>query len=135
MAEGAEKISSDTDRDHYTLGNGRIVAYHDPVLDPSEFALDAIDLVGVQTRDIRLWNAPTVVGSAVGADRGGARVLLVNYDTPIDQGFPARIDGVFRRAMVVELDGEQRSLKAVKRGEATEVWVDRMGRFALIELR
>jgi len=135
MAEGAEKISSDTDRDHYTLGNGRIVAYHDPVLDPSEFALDAIDLVGVQTRDIRLWNAPTVVGSAVGADRSGARVLLVNYDTPIDQGFPARIDGVFRRATVVELDGEQRSLKAVKRGEATEVWVDHMGRFALIELR
>ena len=135
LAEGTEKTRSDNDRDHYTLGNGRVVAYHDPVLDPSEFALDVIDLVGVQTRDVRLWNAPTVVGSAVEAGRSAAQVHLVNYDTPIDRGFPTRVDGVFRRATVLEPNGEERRLKAVKRGEATEVWVDRIGRFALIELR
>ncbi len=135
VREGAEKVRSDTDRDHYTLGNGRVVAYHDAVLDPSEFALDVIDLVGVQTRDVRLWNAPTVVGSAVEADRTGAQIHLVNYDTPIERGFPARVDGVFRSATVLEPDGQTRSLKAVKRGDATEVWVDRIGRLALIQLR
>jgi hypothetical protein len=135
IEEGAEKVRSDADRDHYTLGNGRIVAYHDAVLDPSEFALDVIDLVGVQTRDVRLWNAPTVVGSAVEADRIGAQIHLVNYDTPIERGFPARVDGVFRRATVLEPNGQARSLKAVKRGDATEVWVDRIGRLALIQLR
>ena len=135
LADDAEKTRSDKYRDHCTLGNGRIVAYHDPALDPSEFALDVIDLVGVQTRDIRMWNAPTVVGSAVEAGRGVAQVHLVNYDEPLDQGFPTRVDGVFRRATVRGLDGEVRTLKAVKRGEMTEVWVDRIGRFALIELR
>ena len=135
LAEGASKTPSDRDRDHFSLGNGRIVAYHDPVLDPSEFALDVIDLIGVQTRDVRLWNAPTVVGSAFQAGRTAAQVHLVNYDTPLDQGFPTRVDGVFRRATVYEPDGEVRPLKAVKRGEATEIWVDRIGRFALIEVR
>lgn len=135
LAEGASKTRSDRDRDHFSLGNGRIVAYHDPILDPSEFALDVVDLIGVQTRDVRLWNAPTVVGSAFQAGRSAAQVHLVNYDTPLDQGFPTRVDGVFRRATVYEPDGEVRSLKAVKRGEATEIWVDRIGRFALIEVR
>ena len=135
LADGTEKTRSDKDRDHFSLGTGRIVAYHDPVLDPSEFALDVIDLIGVQTRDLRLWNAPTIVGSAVEAGRGAAQLHLVNYDEPIDQGFPTRVDGVFRRATVREIDGEVRTLKAVKRGEMTEIWVDRIGRFALIELR
>lgn len=135
LADGAEKTRSDKDRDHFSLGNGRIVAYHDPALDPSEFALDVIDLVGIQTRDLRTWDAPTIVGSAVEAGRGAAQVHLVNYDEPRDQGFPTRVDGVFRRATVRELDGKVRTLKAVKRGEMTEVWVDRIGRFALIELR
>ncbi len=135
LADGVEKTRSDKDRDHFSLGNGRIVAYHDPALDPSEFALDVIDLVGVQTRDIRMWDAPTIVGSAVEAGRGAAQVHLVNYDEPRDQGFPTRVDGVFRRATVREIDGEVRTLKAVKRGEMTEIWVDRIGRFALIELR
>ena len=62
----AVKTRSDRDRDHYEFGNGRIVAYHEPILDPSEFALDVIDLVGVGTRDLRLWNALTVVGLARG---------------------------------------------------------------------
>ena len=135
LAKGFAKIRSDRDRDHFSLGNGRIVAYHDPILDPSEFALDVIDLIGVQTRDVRLWNAPTVVGSTFEAGRTAAQVHLVNYDAPLDQGFPTRVDGVFRRATVYEPDGQVRPLKAVKRGEATEIWVDRIGRFALIEVR
>ena len=133
--DGAEKTRSDKDRDHYSIGRGRIVAYHAPVLDPSEFALDVIDLVGVRIRDLRLWNAPTVMGLATQSTRSSAQVHLINYDSPFDQGFPARVDGSFRTATLRDETGEARSLKVAKRGSSTEVWVDGIGRLALIELR
>ena len=135
LLEGAEKTRSDRDREHYSFGNGRIVAYHDPILDPSEFALDVIDLVGVRVRDLRLWNAPAVVGLATQRTESSAQIHLINYDAPLEQGFPARVDGVFRTATLRDAAGETRSLKTAKRGLMTEVWIDRLGRFALIELR
>ena len=135
LFEGVEKTRADRDRDHYTLGNGRIVAYRDPILDPSEFGLDVIDLVGVRVRDLRLWNAPAVLGLATQKRRSSAQVHLINYDAPLEESFPARIDGVFRTATLRDVKGETRALKAVKRGETTEVSIDRLGRMALIELR
>ena len=134
LFEGVEKTSADRDRDQYSFGSGRIVAYHDPILDPSEFALDVIDLVGVRVRDLRLWNAPAVVGLAAQHTRSSAQVHLINYDTPLEQGFPARVDGIFRTATLRDATGETRPLKAVKRGEMTEVWIDRLGRLAIIDL-
>ena len=133
----AVKTRSDRDRDHYEFGNGRIVAYHEPILDPSEFALDVIDLVGVGTRDLRLWNALTVVGLARGEARSRKAVMiLINYDeAPVEREFPARMEGVFRRATIMEPGREPRGLQAAKRGESTEVSVDGFGRIALIELR
>ena len=133
----AVKTRSDRDRDHYEFGNGRIVAYHEPILDPSEFALDVIDLVGVGTRDLRLWNALTVVGLARGEARSRKAVMiLINYDeAPVEREFPARMEGVFRRATIMEPGRDPRTLEAAKRGESTEVSVDGFARIALIELR
>jgi hypothetical protein len=131
----ARKGRTEEDRVYYSLGEGRIVAYQDVILDVSEFALDVIDLVGVLTRDLRLWNAETAAGLAngeLGASR--AYVSLVNYGDPIDQEFPARIEGHFPKATLHEPGQAPRPLSAAKRGPGTEVGVDRLQRFALIEL-
>ncbi|MBI3666375.1 MAG: hypothetical protein HY236_09160 [Acidobacteria bacterium] len=125
-----------TDRDIYTFGKGRIIAYHEPIVDPSEFALDVIDAVGVRTRDLRLWNAGAVVGVAT-EDRATGRVYvtLLNYAEPRDDDFPLRVDEVFQKATLLEPRAARpRELKAVKRGSGTEITVNRLGRFGLIVL-
>ena len=132
----AAKIRSDPDRDFYALGKGRIIAYHDPIADPSEFALDVIDAAGVRTRDLRLWNAGAVVGLAA-EDPGAGKtyVTLINYAGPRDDDFPLRVEGIFQRAAMLEPQAAgPRELKAVKRGSATEITVDRLGRCGLIVL-
>lgn len=130
---GAAKTRSDPDRDFHTLGQGRIVTYRDPIADPSEFALDVIDILGVRTRDLRLWNAGAVVGHVQGSS---ARTLLhvVNYGDSIEE-FPARVDGLFRQATLREPGAATpRPLPAVKRGQTTEITVQRLGRLATIVL-
>ncbi len=130
---GAAKTRSDPDRDFYTLGQGRIVTYRDPIADPSEFALDVIDILGVRTRDLRLWNAGAVIGHV---QSSGARAIvhLVNYGDSIEE-FPARVDGLFRQATLREPGAATpRPLPAVKRGQTTEITVQRLSRLATIIL-
>ena len=129
----AVKTRADEDRDHYSLGKGRIVAYRAPVADPSEFALDVIDLLGVRTRDLRLWNASAVLGLLSGQAK--PLIHLINYGAPLDQAFPARVDGLFRAAQFWEpgVPGPRR-LPAARRGSTTEITVDRLRRFAVITL-
>lgn len=130
---GAAKTRSDPDRDFHSLGQGRMVTYRDPIADPSEFALDVIDIVGVRTRDLRLWNAAAVMGQVQGS---GARAVLhlVNYGDSIEE-FPARVDGLFRQATLREPSATApRPLPAVKRGQTTEITVQRLGRLATIVL-
>jgi hypothetical protein len=128
---GAAKARSDEDRDHYTLGKGRVVVYREPIADPSEFALDVIDLLGVRTRDLRLWNAGAVIGMATGAGPR-AWIHLVNYGDSIE-GFPVRIEGLFRSATLHD-PGASRPLPAAKRGPTTEITVDRLNRLGVIAL-
>jgi hypothetical protein len=129
---GVRKRRADEDRDFYSLGKGHVLSYREPVADPSEFALDIIDAVGVRVRDLRLWNAGAVVGLLHRPPGGTLSVELVNYGSPRTDDFPVRVEGVFRKAVLREPASAPRVLKAVKRGTGTEITVDRLGRFASI---
>jgi hypothetical protein len=135
LAPGARKIRSDEDRDVYSVGKGQVIAYREPVQDPSEFALDVIDALGVRTRDLRLWNASSVIGLLHRARGGPLAVTLINYGFPRTFEFPVRVEGVYQKATLTAPGGEPaRQLKAVKRATGTEITVDRLGRLALIAL-
>ena len=135
LTPGARKIRSDEDRDVYSVGKGQVIAYREPVQDPSEFALDVIDALGVRTRDLRLWNATSVIGLLNRAPGGKLSLTLINYGYPREFEFPVRVEGVFGKATLIAPGGDApRQLKAVKRGTGTELTVDRLGRLALIAL-
>ena len=51
-----------------TLGKGQVVAYQRPIADPSEFALDVIDIITHRKRAVRLWNGPAVIALATGRE-------------------------------------------------------------------
>lgn len=130
---GGSKTRSDEDRDWYSVGQGRVVVYRETIADPSEFALDVIDILGVRTRDLRLWNASAVIGLLAGA---GPRVFLhlVNYGEPVE-AFPARVDGLFRAATLWEPGAASgRAVPAAKRGPTTEITVQKLARLATILL-
>jgi hypothetical protein len=130
---GGAKSRSDEDRDWYSLGQGRMVVYRDAIADPSEFALDVIDILGVRTRDLRLWNASAVIGLPAGAGPR-AYLHLVNYGEPVE-AFPARVDGLFRTATLWEPGAASgRALPVAKRGPTTEITVQKLARLATILL-
>lgn len=62
------------------LGKGRLIAYREPVVDAYEFALDVLEALGWKTRDLRLWNADTVVG-LLRRHGGGLSLELIDYGT------------------------------------------------------
>jgi len=57
------------DRDFYSLGRGQVVAYHEPISDPGEFAFDVIDIITQKRRAARLWNAEEVIARATSCPR------------------------------------------------------------------
>ena len=131
----ARKTRTDEDRDWYSLGTGRIIAYRAPIEDPSEFALDVIDAVGVRTRDLRLWNAGSVIGLMNRLSDDTIALGLINYGWPRRDDFPVRVEGVFRKATFIEPGAAApRPLKTVRRGTGTEVRVDRLKRFSIVVL-
>ena len=120
----------ETDRDFYTIGRGRLVVYKGPVSDPSEFALDILDLVGQKQRTVRLWNAPAAVARVT----GGADLHLVNYGSRLDEEFPVRVQGHFARATLLRPERTAVELKPARRGTMTEVLLSGIRRAALVRL-
>lgn len=124
---------TEEDRDVYALGRGQVVAYRGAIADPSEFALDVIDLIGHKERAVRLWNAPAVIALATDAPRAGGRLVhLVNYGSPIDQEIQVRVQGHFNRATLLRPDGSPLSLETALRGSTTEVFVPELTRLGVL---
>jgi hypothetical protein len=121
-------IRSEQDREFYALGKGQVVAYRRPIVDPSEFALDVIDIITHKKRAVRVWNAPAVIALAT-----GDRLLhLVNYGSPIDTDVQARVQGHYAKATLVRPDAPPISLAPVKRGTTTEVQVSGLKRLGVV---
>ena len=100
---GMKQIEGEQDREYYALGKGQIVAYKRLVADPSEFALDVIDVITHKRRAVRTWNAPAVIALAT-----GERLMhLINYGSPIDMEVQARVQGHYSKATLMRPDGAQ----------------------------
>jgi hypothetical protein len=130
---GLKQIRSDEERVFYSLGKGQVVAYKKAIEDPSEFALDVIDLVTHKRRTVRLWNAPAVIATATDSPRPGERLVhLVNYGSPIDMETQTRVQGHYTKATLLRPDAAPVTLQAAKRGTMTEVQVPELKRLGVI---
>jgi hypothetical protein len=130
------RVKEEPDRDFFQLGKGRVVVYKRRVADPSEFALDIIDLVGHQRRTARVWNATsTVVFSTAGPATGEALLHVINYGAPLKDEIQARIHGHFTQATLVRPEAPPVSLKTQSRGLATEVFLPGLQCVGVIRFR
>jgi hypothetical protein len=114
-------VKTQTDRVFYSLGKGTIVAYNRKIVDPSEHALDVIDLVGHPHRAVRIWNA----NSSIAISSPGI-VHLLNYSGRTrgrGSDTQARIQGVYKTATLLRPGAEPLKLEASRRGTTTEVFV------------
>ena len=129
---GIKPGSIEPDRDYYLLGKGQVVAYK-PIADPSEFALDVIDIITHKQRAVRLWNAPAVIALATASPRPRERLMhLMNYGSPINMEVQARVQGHFEKATLLRPDADPLPLQAAKRGTTTEVQVPELRRLGVV---
>ncbi len=128
---GLQAVKTQSDRVFYLHGKGTIVAYNRKIVDPSEHALDIIDIVTHPRRPVRIWNAASVIAVATkgtlhflnygggGRNRGGE--------------IQARIQGIYRTATMLRPGEEPLKIDAAPRGgTATEVFVSDIGRIASV---
>jgi hypothetical protein len=126
-------VRSEQDREFFSSGKGQVVAYRKPIADPSEFALDVIDIITHKRRAVRIWNAPAVIALATASPRAGERLMhLVNYGSPIDTDMQARIQGSFTTARLLRPEAPELTLKPAKRGTTTEVQVPKLKRVGVV---
>jgi hypothetical protein len=111
------------DREFYTLGRGRVVAYKEEIQDPGDFALDVLDLAG-RERAARLWDYGATIALATSAPSGGpgkAVLSVVNYGHPARRDLVAQIHGQFNEATLLRPDANELKLRVARRGPNTEV--------------
>jgi hypothetical protein len=132
----AKPARSEADRDYHALGRGQVIAYRKPVADPSEFALDVIDIVTHMRRALRIWNAPAAIALATDAPPGKGKALLhvINYGSPIDSEseVQARIQGHFTKATLWRPEAPPLPLKPARRGSTTEIFIQELTRLGVV---
>ncbi len=119
----------DKDRNIYSLGKGQIVAYHSRVADPSEFALDVIDIVSHKRRAARLWNALASIPLAT----EGPLLHVINYGSPSKDEVQARFQGQFAKATLLRPEAAPLELKVYRRASMTEVFLPGITRLAVVQ--
>ncbi|MEJ7609451.1 MAG: hypothetical protein WKF37_25045 [Bryobacteraceae bacterium] len=129
-----KSIRREKDREFFVLGKGQVVAYGRPIADPSEFALDVIDIITHKQRSVRLWNAPAVIALATASPQSGEKLMhLINYGSPIDIDIQARVQGQFSKARLIRPDADPLMLETAKRGTMTEVQVPELRRLGVVK--
>ncbi len=128
------KIKQEPDREIFEWVGGRVVRYQRKIQDPSEFALDVIDLAGHKRRAARLWNAPAVLYMATHGQRPGEAILrIINYGEDVRGDIQARIQGHYSRALLSQSGHPEQALPVAKRGSMSEVFVPRLQRAAIVQ--
>ena len=125
------------DREFYSLGRGRLVAYKQAIQDPGDFAFDMIDLAGPE-RPLRLWDYGTVIALATSAPGGGpAKAVLcaVNYGHPFPWDLVAQINGQFSEATLLRPDAKPLKLRVARRGPNSEVVLPALKLLAVVAFR
>jgi hypothetical protein len=134
-ARGLREVRKQEDRVFYSLGKGTIVAYNKRVANPSEHALDVIDIVTHPRRPVRIWNSFTVIALASnigvlhllsyasgGGRRGGGNGSEIQV----------RMQGHFAKARLLQPGEAPKELENAKRGSTTEVFVPQFDRVATV---
>lgn len=125
----AKLVKEEADRVTCTHGKGQVIAYRKRIVDPSEFALDMIDLVGYRRRPARLWNA----SSAIPLLTEGYLLHIIQYGSPLRDEIQARVQGHFTKARLLRPDGPPLELKAARRGTTTEVFPRAIRRLGVVQ--
>ncbi len=135
------RLREEHDREFYELGQGRLVVYKERILDPSEFALDVIDLVTHPRRAVRLWGTSTVIGvlkipPADHADGKTATLTLVNYGLRVQRDILARVQGKFHSASLLRPEAGPLELEtAIRGGSTTEILLPEIQKTAIVLFR
>jgi hypothetical protein len=130
---GLKETRAEQDRVVYSLGKGQVVAYRRMIADPSEFALDVIDVITHKNRAVRLWNAPSVIALATASPKPNERLVhLINYGSPIAMDVQTRVQGHYSSATLLRPDADPLKLQAAKRGPTTEVQVPKLKRLGVV---
>jgi hypothetical protein len=129
----ARLTREEADRKFYSYGQGTIVAYNRRVIDPSEFALDVIDLITQRRRATRLWNAPAVIPWASQAAGTNEAILnVISYGNSVREDVQAHIQGHYTKAQLLHPEAPPEALKVAKRGPSTEIFIANLDRVATV---
>lgn len=128
-AKGWKTIKEDTDRTIFAHGKGKVAAYHKRIQDPSEFALDCIDLLTHRRRAARLWNAPAAIPLAT----AGGLLHIIQYGGPITNEIQARVQGIYKSATLNRPEAPPIQLKVFHRATTTEVFPPAIQRLAVVQ--
>ncbi|MEP7364424.1 MAG: hypothetical protein ABI972_14310 [Acidobacteriota bacterium] len=124
-------VKEQADRTFHSFGKGTIVAYTKAIANPSEFALDVIDLATYRNRPIRVWGAGTVVYTA--SRRGPESIAtLMNYGRSKMYDVQLRIRGHYKTAVLHTPEEGPKTLEARGRESMTEVFLPELGRMGVV---
>lgn len=131
------RVRQEPDRDLFSLGRGQVMVYKKRIVEPSEFALDVIDIVGHRRRTARIWNARSAIVFATAGPKPGEAVLsIINYGArQREDEIQARIHGHFTHATLHRPEAAPALLKTSPRGLATEVFLPSLQNVAAIHFR
>jgi hypothetical protein len=124
---GLKRLREDPDCDYYSLGKGQVVAYKEPVVDPSDLALDMIDYVTQNRRAARVFNCNSAVVMA-----GPAVLYIINYGRPQDLPVLARLQGAFTKATLLRPEAAAQTVKVSRRGTSSEATLPGLERVAAV---
>ncbi len=128
-------LRDEEDRETFRLGKGRLVAYKSQIADPSDFALDVIDLATHARRAVRIWDATSAIAVATEAPPPHrAAVHVINYGRFGNRYVLAQVDGNFKRATLMRPEAEPAALETAARGKRTEFLLPQFARLAVVLL-
>ena len=119
------------DREFYTVGSGRVVAYKEAIADPGDFALDVLDLAA-DRRSVRMWEMSAAIAMASIEGRR-ATLRVVNYGSPARSDVMVHVHGLFGSATLMRPESDPVSLRTYRRGGNTEVMLPGLSRVAVVE--
>lgn len=131
---GSAKLTrQEADRAFFTLGKGTVVSYTRRIVDPSEFALDVIDIITHKRRATRIWNSTSSIPLAMQGEKSGQAILhVINYGSGAREEVQAHIQGHFSKATLLRPEAPPVELKVAKRGASTEVFLPTLQRIATV---